>query len=269
VAVLVLLAFALARPQKVEKGEPPPTEGIDIMLCLDTSYSMSAVDFTPHNRLEAAKSAAADFIRRRANDRIGMVVFGGVAVLSCPLTLDYGSLLEFLQSAQINMTRADGTAIGDALMTSVNHLKHGKAKSKVLILLTDGRSNVGTITDPVAAAKTAAAYDIKVYTVGTATKGQAKIPTGNPMQPYMTIGDDLDEATLLEVAAVTGGEFYRADNFFELQKIYARIDALEKTKFEVKSSVNRTDLYRLFLLPALALAALAFLLERTWLRSIP
>jgi Ca-activated chloride channel family protein len=269
VAVLLLLAFALARPQKVEKGGLPPTEGIDIMLCLDTSYSMAAIDFNPYNRLDAAKTAAAEFIHRRANDRIGMVIFGGVALLSCPLTLDYQSLLELLDSAFINMTKADGTAIGDALITSVNHLKNSKAKSKIIILLTDGRSNVGIITDPVIAAKTASAYDIKIYTIGTATKGAARVPTGDPAQPYMVINDDLDEAALMEIAGLTGGEFYRAGNFLELQKIYEKIDALEKTKFEAKTTVNHTDLYLFFLLPALALAALIFLLEKSYLRTIP
>jgi Ca-activated chloride channel family protein len=263
VITLILLVFALARPQRVEKENVPPTEGIDIMLCLDTSYSMSALDFSPYNRLDAAKNAAADFIGMRANDRIGMVMFGGVAVLSCPLTLDYPSLLELLSSAEINMTKVDGTAIGDALMASVNHLKNSKAKSKIIILLTDGRSNVGVITDPVMAAKTAAAYDIKVYTIGTATKGPARLPTGE------VINDDLDEGTLMEVADRTGGEFYRAGNFFELQKIYAKIDALEKTKFEVKTFISYTDLYLLFLIPALALAALIFILEKTYLRTIP
>ena len=269
VIVLILLAFALARPQKVEKGAVPPTEGIDIMLCLDTSYSMAAMDFDPYNRLDAAKTAATDFIRKRANDRIGMVIFGGVAVLSCPLTLDYQSMLELLDSSVINMTGVDGTALGDALITSVNHLKDSKAKSKIIILLTDGRSNVGMITDPVMAAKTAQAYNIKIYTIGTATKGAARIPTGNPAQPYATINDDLDEATLMEVAARTGGEFYRAGNFLELQKIYEKIDTLEKTKFEVKTFVNYTDLYLFFLVPALILAALIFILEKTYLRTIP
>ena len=263
VMTLILLVFALARPQKVERGNVPPTEGIDIMLCLDTSYSMMALDFSPYNRLDAAKNAAADFIRMRSNDRIGMVIFGGIAVLSCPLTLDYQSLLELLSSAEINMTRVDGTAIGDALITSVNHLKNSKAKSKIIILLTDGRSNVGIITDPLMSAKTAAAYDIKIYTIGTAAKGPARLPNGE------MINDDLDEGTLMEVADRTGGEFYRAGNFFELQKIYAKIDKLEKTKFEVKTYTNYSDLYLLFLGPALLLAALIFILEKTYLRTIP
>ncbi|MFA6433084.1 MAG: VWA domain-containing protein [Elusimicrobiales bacterium] len=267
--VLILLAVSLARPQKVEKGAVPPTEGVDIMLCLDTSYSMAAVDFDPYNRLDAAKTAAAQFIHKRVNDRIGMVVFGGVAGLACPLTLDYQSVLELLDSTAINMTKADGTAIGDAIMTSVNHLKDSKAKSKIIILLTDGRSNVGVITDPVMAAKTAQAYGIKIYTIGTATKGAARIPTGDPVQPYMTITDDLDETTLMEISDRTGGEFYRAGNFPELQKIYERIDALEKTKFEVKTFSSYTDLYPFFLVPALLLAAAVFILEKTYLRTIP
>lgn len=269
VIALILLAFALARPQKVEKGDMPPTEGIDIMLCLDTSYSMAAADFDPYNRLDAAKTAAADFIRKRANDRIGMVIFGGAAVLACPLTLDYQSVLELLDSSVINMTRVDGTAIGDALMTSVNHLKDSKARSKVIILLTDGRSNVGTITDPVLAAKTAQAYGIKIYTIGTATKGPARIPTGDPAQPYVAINDDLDETTLMEVADRTGGEFYRAGSFTELQKIYGVIDSMEKTRFEAKTVVNYTDLYLIFLAPAILLAAAVFILEKSYLRTIP
>lgn len=266
---LVLLVLALARPQKVERDQVPPSEGIDIMLCLDTSYSMIALDFNPYNRLDAAKNAAADFIRKRVNDRIGMVVFGGVAVLACPLTLDYQSLLEFLDSTSINMTKAEGTAIGDSLITSVNHLKNSKAKSKVIILLTDGRSNVGIIVDPIVAAKTAEAYDIKIYTIGTATKGKAKVPTGNPFQPYATMDDDLDEPTLLEVARRTGGEFYRAANYAELARIYDKIDALEKTKFEVKTQTNYTDFYLLFLAPAISLLLLLFVLEKTYLRTIP
>ncbi|MBI4802969.1 MAG: VWA domain-containing protein [Elusimicrobia bacterium] len=266
---LILLALALARPQKIEKGDIPPAEGIDIMMCMDTSYSMVALDFDPYNRLDAAKNAAADFVRKRGNDRIGMVVFGGLAVLACPLTLDYQSLLEFIDSTRINMTNAEGTAIGDALITSVNHLKNSKAKSKVIILLTDGRSNVGIITDPVMAARTAQAYDIKIYAIGTATKGKAKFPTGNPFQPYATMDDDLDEPTLLELAARTGGEFYRAENYAELQQIYDRIDSLEKTKFEVKSHTNYTDVYLVFLAPAMALLLLLFILEKTFLRTIP
>lgn len=269
VLAIALLIFALARPQKASRGDVPPAEGIDIMLTLDTSYSMAAEDFAPYNRLEAAKAAAAAFVKKRQNDRIGITVFGGIALLTCPLTLDYQSVLETLDSAYINMTKADGTAIGDAIVTAVNHLKDSKAKSKVIILLTDGRSNTGLVTDTTLAAKTAAAYDIKIYTIGTAGKGRAQIPTGDPAQPAIYIDEDLDEPTLREISDITGGEFYRAKNYAELQNIYARIDALEKTKFEAKTYTDYADLYDYFLAPALALLALLYLLERTYFRTVP
>ncbi len=268
-AAIALLILALARPQKASRGEVPPAEGIDIMLALDTSYSMAAEDFAPYNRLEAAKKAAADFVKKRRNDRIGVTVFGGTALLTCPLTLDYQSVLEMLESSYINMTRADGTAIGDAIVTAVNHLKESKAKSKVIVLLTDGRSNMGLVTDLSLAAKTATAYDIKIYTIGTAGKGRAQISTGDPMQPVIYVDEDLDEPTLREIAGLTGGEFYRAKNYMELDKIYGRIDSLEKTKFEAKTYTNYTDLYLYFLAPALALLALLFILERTYFRTVP
>ncbi|MCX5785237.1 MAG: VWA domain-containing protein [Elusimicrobia bacterium] len=267
-AALILLVLALARPQKTERGQIPPAEGVDIMLALDTSYSMAAIDLKP-SRLDAAKSAAADFVKRRAHDRLGIVVFGGTPILTCPLTLDYSSVLETLDAAYLNMTKADGTAIGDAIATAVNHLKNSKAKSKIIILLTDGRSNTGLISDPMTAAKTAAAYDIKIYTIGTAAKGKAQVPTGNPFQPYITIEEDLDEAPLMEIANTTGGEFYRATNYLELQKIYEKIDSLEKTKFEIKAYANYSDRYEPLLAAALTLLVLTFVLEKTYLRTIP
>ena len=269
VLAVTLLVFALARPQKASRGEVPPTEGIDIMLVLDTSGSMAAEDFAPYNRLEAAKKAASDFVRRRRNDRIGLTVFGGTALLSCPLTLDYQSVLEMIDSSYLEMTRAQGTAVGDAIVTAVNHLKESKAKSKVIALLTDGRSNVGLVTDLNLAAKAAAAYDIKVYTIGTAGKGKAQVTTGDPTQPVVYIEEDLDEPTLREIAALTGGEFYRAKNYQELESIYSRIDSLEKTRFTAKTYTEYADLYLYFLAPALALLALLFILERTYFRTVP
>ncbi|MHB0995649.1 MAG: vWA domain-containing protein [Elusimicrobiales bacterium] len=269
VLAIALVILALARPQKATRGEVPPAEGIDIMLTIDTSYSMAAQDFAPDNRLEAAKGAAADFVKKRKNDRLGVTVFGGLAMLTCPLTLDYQSVLDLIDAIQIMMTRADGTAVGDAIVTSVNHLKDSKAKSKVIILLTDGRSNVGLVTDLALAARTAAAYDIKIYTIGTAGKGKAQIPTGDPSQPVAYIDEDLDEPTLREIAGLTGGEFYRAKNALELEKIYDRIDALERTKFEAKTYTDYSDKYEYFLVPALLLLALLFVLERTWFRTVP
>ena len=269
VLAAALLIFALARPQKASRGEVPPTEGIDIMLALDTSYSMAALDFSPYNRLDAAKTAAADFVKKRANDRIGVIVFGGAALLTCPLTLDYQSVLELLDSSYIDMTRAEGTAIGDAIVTAVNHLKDSKAKSKVIILLTDGRSNTGIVTDLAVAARAAEAHDIKIYCIGTAGKGSAQIPTGDPLQPVAYIDEDLDEPALREISSITGGEFYRAKNFIELDNIYSRIDALERTRFETKTYTSYSDLYPYFLFPALALLALLFALEKTYFRTVP
>ncbi len=269
VTALALLVLALARPQQATRGDVPPAEGIDIMLALDTSYSMAAEDFQPYTRLDAAKKAASDFVKKRRNDRIGVVVFGGAAMLSCPLTLDYQSVLDMIDASYLNMTRAEGTAIGDAIVTAVNHLKESKAKSKVIVLLTDGRSNTGMVTDLALAARTAKAFDIKIYTIGTAGKGRAAISTGDPLQPVAYIDDDLDEPALREIAGLTGGEFYRAKNYAELEDIYDRIDSLEKTKFETKSFTEYSDKYLYFLWPALALLALVVALEKTYLRSIP
>jgi Ca-activated chloride channel family protein len=178
-------------------------------------------------------------------------------------------VLELLDSTYLNMTKAEGTAVGDAIITAVNHLKESKAKSKVIVLLTDGRSNVGLVTDLPLAARTAAAYDIKIYTIGTAGKGKAKVSTGDPTQPVVYIEEDLDEPTLREIAGITSGEFYRAKNYAELDKIYSRIDALETTRFEAKTYTSYTDLYLLFLAPALALLAALYVLERTYFRTIP
>ncbi len=268
VLALLLLTLALARPQKATRGEVPPAEGIDIILAMDTSYSMAAEDFQP-DRLEAAKQAAEEFVKGRRNDRIGVLVFGGVAMLTCPLTLDYQSVLDTIKSTYINMTGADGTAIGDAIVTAVNHLKDSKAKSKVIILLTDGRSNTGLVTDLAMAAKTAAAYGIKIYAIGTARKGRAQISTGDPMQPVIYTDDDLDESALREIADYTGGQFYRAQNNAELRDIYSRIDSMERTKFDSKSYTQYSDKYLYFLAPALLLLALLFVLEKTYFRTVP
>jgi Ca-activated chloride channel family protein len=259
---------ALARPQRITRGKLPPAQGIDILLTIDTSLSMAATDFSP-NRLGAARSAALEFVSRRKNDRIGVVVFGGTAMLACPLTLDYAAVTEFIEAIDFNMTRVDGTAIGDAIVTSVNHIKDSKAKSKVVILLTDGRSNSGMITDPAAGARAAAAYGIKVYTIGTAGRGPAQIPTGDPAMPVVTIDEDLDEPTLLEIARLTGGEFFRARNLMELQRVYSQIDAMEKTEFQARSLSSYHDAHMPLLAAGALLLALCFVLEKTWLRRLP
>lgn len=257
ISALALICIALARPAKVLRTQIPPAEGVDIMLVLDTSYSMAEQDFVP-NRLEAAKYSASSFVKKRSNDRIGLVVFGGVALLSCPLTWDYQSLLESISSASLDMTLEQGTAIGDAIVTSVNHLKNSKAKSKVMILLTDGRSNVGIVTDMALAAKTAKTFGIKIYTIGTADQNSSLSEDSN-----------LDEPSLREIASITGGKFYKAKNTWELSNIYSQIDSLEKTKFEVKTTSSYTDIYSVFLWLALILYLLAIISERTIFRCIP
>lgn len=268
---LALIVLAMARPQRVSRGEIPPTEGVDIILCIDTSTSMSALDFDPFNRLEAAKKAAREFIEKRKNDRIGIVVFSANALLQCPLTLDYESLLEFLDDVSIGMTRTDGTAIGDAIATSANHLKNSPAKSKVIALLTDGRSNTGLVSDPVLAAKAAASYGIKIYTIGTAGKGPARVPVDHPVfgRTYVMQEEDLDEGTLMAISNATSGEFFRATNYAELQNIYKRIDALEKTEFRNAPVVSYNDRYLFFLIPALLLVLGELALANTVLMRIP
>lgn len=265
---IILIIIALARPQTVSKSDIPPTKGVDIILCLDTSYSMAALDFKP-NRLEAAKKAAIDFIKRRSNDRIGLVVFGEAAIMTCPLTLDYPAITEFIETVYLNMIDRKGTAVGDGIMTAINHIKESSAKSKIIILLTDGRSNAGIISDPVYAAKIAKTFDIKIHTIGTASKGKAKIPTNDPFNPIGHINEDLDEATLMEIADTTGGKFFRAKNRKDLKEIYSLIDSMEKTEFDIKIFSNYTDLYPYFLFPAILLLLLIFLVEKTYFLRIP
>lgn len=257
---ILLLCLAMARPQLVQKKVLPPDAGVDIMLCIDTSSSMQANDFPP-NRIEAAKQAALDFIEKRKTDRIGIVVFAVNAMLQCPLTNDYASLEEFLNQVRIGMTYTDGTAIGDAIATSANHLKNSAAKTKIIVLLTDGRSNSGIITDPVLAAKAAASYGIKIYTIGTASEEATRGIRGQD--------DTLDRPTLTEIARVTGGEFFHARSRAELEKIYSIIDKQEKTEFKNQVSVTYFDKYMYFLLPALALLFAEFVLVRTVFLRIP
>lgn len=269
IVIASLLIIAMARPQKILRETLPPSEGIDIMLLMDTSTSMMALDFEPKNRLDAAKEAAAEFVSKRPYDRIGITVFGGNAVISCPLTLDKETLLEYLSYLYPGMTMSDGTAIGDAIVTAVNHLKEGKAKSKIIILLTDGRSNSGIIQDTSAAAKIAKEFGIKIYTIGEAKKGPAKIPTGDPFNPYAYIEDDLNEPALMEIAKITGGKYYRATNILELQEIYNEIDSLEKTKFDQVKRVEYSDLYELFIIPAFAMLVLLIVIEKSVFLTVP
>ena len=269
---LVLLIIALARPQSGTKASEVLTEGIDIMLCLDTSGSMQALDFKwqdeRHNRLEVVKNVVSDFIKGRTNDRIGMVVFGEEAFTQCPLTLDYGVLLNFLDQVEIGMA-GDSTAIGSALGTCVNRLKERESKSKVIILLTDGRSNAGSLS-PQTAAEIAETYSIKTYTVGVGTAGEVPFLVDTIFgKKYMYQRVDLDEETLNEIATVTGGSYFKATDTETLEEIYKKIDKLEKTKVEVKEYMEYEELFGWFLLSALFCILIEVTLRNTRFRKIP
>lgn len=258
-AALVLFVIAMARPVTLSRSTLPPSQGIDIMLILDVSASMQKPDFLPY-RFEAARKTASGFISKRFNDRIGLVAFAKNASLQAPLTLDHEALQEYLQSMYLGMLDPSRTAIGEALGVAANHLKDSKAKSKVIILLTDGANNAGTI-DPLMAAKAAAAYGIRVYAVGTAS------PPGGTV--FSSAEDEIDEALLMEAAALTGGKFYRAKNELELAQIYETINQLEKTEFVSNLKVSQSDCYQPFLVWGLALLALGFVLEKLFLIKVP
>jgi len=267
--VLGLMIIALARPQKVKRESAGPTEGIDILLAIDTSTSMKAIDFDPMDRMTAARKAALEFVGKRISDRIGALVFGGDPLLMCPLTLDYDALNSFLDRIFAGMTRSEGTAIGDGLAAAVDHLKDSASDSKVIILLTDGRSNTGLI-DPLTAAKTARAFGIKVYTIGTAKRGQAYVPQDTVFgRRLIPIPDELDEDTLLKIAAETDGKYFRATNADELAEIYGEIDRLEKTEYERPEIVSYSDILFPFLFPAVLLLFGEFLLSRSLLLRLP
>ena len=267
---LVLAALALARPQTVRRERTGAAEGIDIMLVLDTSDSMRALDFDPFDRMTAAKQAARDFVQRRSSDRIGLVVFGGEPLVACPPTLDYEALLGFLEDVKTGMTQSRGTAIGDGLAAAAAHLKESTAKSRIAVLLTDGSNNAGLV-DPRTAAKAAKAVGLKVYTIGTAKRGQAVVPVDHPVlgRQMVTIDDELDEAVLNAVAEETGGRYYRATNAKELDEIYSDIDKLEKSAVDRPETISYSDHYHIVLWPAAMLLAAELLLGQTLLVRLP
>jgi len=268
-AAIALTIVAFSRPQSGQTGEEITTEGIDIMLAVDVSSSMLAEDFKPQNRIEAAKSVAADFIQGRNNDRIGMVVFAGKSFTQCPLTLDYGILLNFMKDIKTGIIE-DGTAIGLAIANATNRLRNSEAKSKVVILLTDGRNNKGEI-DPITAAKVANAVNVKVYTVGVGTRGKAPYPVDDPFfgKRYVMREADLDEDVLKDVSKTTGGQYFRATDRSSLEKIFENIDKLEKTKIEVKQYTRYSELFPVYLWAAFLLLLVETILTNTRFRKIP
>ena len=267
--VLVLLIVTLARPQLSQSREHKFTEGIDILLVLDISESMRAEDFEGANRIQTAKSVVNDFLMHRENDRIGLVVFAGESFTLCPLTSDYSVLVELLRDVEIGQLE-DGTAIGDALATATHRLRTSTSKTKIVILLTDGENNAGSI-EPQAAASFAHSFAIKVYTIGMGKEGGARIPYADTTfgKRYREVLTYLDEDTLKQIAAITGGRYFRATDTQSLKQIYAEIDRFEKTKFETINVVAHKELAAYFLIPAMLLLGTEILLSNTVLRKIP
>lgn len=264
---ITVFIIALARPQSVSDKQNISTEGIDIVLELDLSGSMLAEDFNP-NRIEAAKQVASEFIDGRTNDRIGLVVFSAESFTQCPLTTDYPVLKNLLREVKNGMI-ADGTAIGLAIANGVNRLKDSKAKSKVMILLTDGVNNRGEI-DPITAARIAATYGIRIYTIGVGAQGEAPYPVQTQFGiRRQLIPVDLDEKGLTQVADMTSGKYYRATDNRTLKAIYREIDQLEKTKIEVTAYKRYSELYGKWLLAGMLAVLVEIGLSITVLRRNP
>jgi Ca-activated chloride channel family protein len=273
ITALTLIVIALSRPQQMIEESIIETEGIDIILAIDTSTSMLAEDFELNgkrtNRLEAVKEVVKEFIENRRSDRIGIIAFGGRANTVSPLTLDYSWLIQNLGRIKIGMNE-DGTAIGSGLSSSLSRLKDTDTKSKIVILLTDGRNNAGRIT-PSVAAEAAGALGIKVYTVGAGTKGYAPYPDkglfGNRV--YRRVKVEIDEDTLQKIAKRTDALYFRATDTKSLKNIYEEIDRLETTPIKEKGYIEYRELFHLFLFPGLFLIILETILNKTILRRIP
>lgn len=267
---LASLIFAMARPQTSLSWEKTKTEGIDIIVSLDISVSMLAKDFQP-NRLESAKDVAMEFITNRPNDRIGLVVFSGESFTQSPLTTDQRILLNLFSTVQINDAIDGGTAIGNGLATAVNRLRESDAKSKVIILLTDGENNRGTIA-PETASELAEKFGIKVYTIGMGTMGTARAPVGITPGGQYVYGDTpvtIDENLLRSIAQKTGGKYFRATNTSKLREIYKEIDQLEKTEIQKDRHTQYNEAFHLFGFLALGLLSLYLLLKLWILKTTP
>lgn len=265
---LACLVIILARPQSSNSWSKTDIEGTDIVLSLDVSGSMLARDFSP-NRLEAAKDVATKFVSNRTSDNIGLVVFAGEAFTQVPMTNDIATLVNHIGELQIGMLE-DGTAVGDGLATAINRIKDGKAKSKSIILLTDGSNNTGVV-GPLTAAKIAAKYGIKVYAIGVGTMGEAPYPTmdfaGNITYTRQKV--EIDEKSLQEIARTTSGKYFRATSKSVLKDIFSEIDTLEKTRMDVQRHSQMDDNYQPWALALLLLLTLCAIIRYTVLRAIP
>ena len=249
--LLILLILILARPQSTDKWQDVTTEGIDIMLAVDISGSMLARDFRP-DRIEAAKNVATEFISGRPYDRMGLVVFSGESFTQCPLTTDHATLINLLREIRSGMIE-DGTAIGMGLATAVNRLKDSDAKSKVVILLTDGVNNRGAI-DPLTAADLALTFNIRVYTIGVGSMGTAPYPVPTPFgTEFRNVPVEIDEDVLKDISQKTGGQYFRATDNNKLLEVYKEIDEMEKSKIDVREINRKTEEYMPFAIAAVLL----------------
>ena len=264
---VALLVVALARPQSTSKQSSKNIEGVDIVMAMDISGSMLAEDFSP-NRLEASKQLAREFVRGRESDRIAVVAFSGEAYTQCPLTIDHGILENRIRQLKSGVI-TDGTALGDGLAVSINRIRQSDAKSKVIILLTDGVNNAGSI-DPLTASDIAKTYGIRVYTIGVGTRGLAPYPYKTPFGiQYQNVQVEIDENLLKQIADETGGTYFRATNKNRLKAVFEEIDKLEKTKIEVLSYEQRAEEFKPFLWAALALLLLELLLRLSVFKTLP
>ena len=261
------IILALARPQASNSWRTKSTEGIDIMMALDISGTMIAEDLKP-NRIEAAKAVATEFILSRPDDNIGLVVFAGESFTQCPLTSDHAVLINLFNAVKFGLIE-DGTAIGLGLANAVNRIKDSKAKSKVIILLTDGSNNRGDIA-PITAAEIAKTFGIRIYTIGVGSHGLVNIPVPTPMGiQYQQMQSEFDEKSLQEIAGITGGKYFRATDNSKLRRIYQEIDQLEKTKISVRQYNKKNEQFFMFSLFAFLFLISEVLLRNTLLRRIP
>lgn len=272
VLAFTMLVLVIARPQTTDNWQNTEVEGIDIMMVVDVSTSMLAQDLKP-NRIEAAKTVASEFINGRPNDNIGLTIFAGESFTQCPLTIDHVVLLNLFRDIDCTIAQRgmieDGTAIGMGIANAVSRLKDSKAKSKVVILLTDGSNNRGDIS-PLTAAEIAKSFGVRVYTVGVGTNGNAPYPVQTPMGiQYINQPVEIDEVTLTQIASTSGGNYFRAKDESELRKIYAEIDKLEKTKLNVKEFSKKEEEYARFAWVALVCILLEVLLRNSILKRIP
>lgn len=266
IAVIFLTVIVIARPQSVDRWQSSTTEGIDIILALDVSGSMLARDFTP-DRLEASKNVATEFISGRPYDRMGLTVFSGESFTQCPLTTDHAVLINLMREVKSGIIE-DGTAIGVGLATAINRIKDSDAISKVIILLTDGVNNMGSI-DPVTAAEIAKTFGIRVYTIGVGSMGFADYPVQTPFgMRYQKMQVEIDEALLKQIAELTGGRYFRAVDNTSLQQVYSEIDKLEKSKIETREHSKREEVFWPWALAAVVLLTLELLLRYLFMKNM-